>query len=672
MPPLIGVALVAGAEAIGATAVAGALGATVLGTSVATIAGGAILTGALYGAERLLAQPRRQQAEQAKLPSGPVSFETEAQAIGGRFYTYGLDRLGGRFVFRESDGTTLGYGIVLNCRPIDAVVGYFVDDELLPLTSGACQQPTSGFGGTTAVTTVNFGPDVQWPAGGLKYAQIISYFYLPDPRGGGTQVPYVAGAGPCGFLEFRNATAAGVVSTLLQSAFPTLWDTTHKARGLTALYSIWRSYAIAGGRVAHYPRFYPIHSTVIRGARVFDPRDSAQSFLDPGTGAYSLYNATWKYSSNPALIIADYLTFPEGFGLRYSDIDWASVASAANACDALVDAFGGSLERFAQCHLTWEASEERRDVLNRILTACDGQIYEAPDGRVTLAIAAWEAPTVVFTNADISSIEAEAMDGVYAQTNYAQATYVEPRTNFSKNTSIVVTDDASIAAVGQRSATLDFSAVHSFSQAYRLATRTLRRKNTPEKLTITGGPRLLLADGERVVQILADVFDVSGVYRVMGMTAQSLSSVTLTLQLVTPDMFANAVPPFDPVNNTLIGVPMLAVTAPGAPTMSTTAANVTGTTTRSATITASATPPTGDTSSETRFRFRPVDPATLAPLGTGAWTVWTSAISQYAAVSYAIAGTAGVDQVFEIDAWMVSTQNIPGAFSASAFVTVHF
>ena len=74
MPVLIGAALVAGAEFIGAKGLAGILGATILGTSVATIAGGVLLAGALYGAEMLLARPRGQQPS-FSLPPGPVPLE---------------------------------------------------------------------------------------------------------------------------------------------------------------------------------------------------------------------------------------------------------------------------------------------------------------------------------------------------------------------------------------------------------------------------------------------------------------------------------------------------------------------------------------------------------------------------------------------------------------------
>ena len=670
MPPLVGAAIVAGLTELGAGALAGTLATTtILGTSLSTVIGGVLLTGALYGAEMLLQRPRGQQPS-FNLPPGPIPFEAQGQAVGGRFYTYGVDRVGGTFCFRESSGQTLGYGIVLNCRPIDAVEGYFIDDELAAMGSGPITQsfidPLTGIASTRIV---DYGPDVVWPSGGLKWTNFYKYIYVPTKGGGGTQTPIVTGAGPVGFIEFHNAADGGVPSTLLKSDFPNLWTDAHRARGLTMIYSRWQAVSITGGREAHYPRLYPVHSTVIRGSRVFDPRDATQSFLDPGTGRYSAYNPTWKYSANPALIIADFLTFPEAFGLAYDDIAWPAFIQAANACDRFVDAFVDALEPFARCHLTWAATEERRDVLNRMLATCDGQLYEAADGKIVLWIGQYEEPAVVLTETDISSLQIEETSGVYAESNYVQVTYVEPRTNFSKNTTVVVTDDASIAQVGERQSTMDLSAVHSFSQAFRLATRAMRRQNTPQKITLVGKARCLLADGQRVISLNCPTYGVVGTYRVLAMSAPSLANISMTLGLITRDMFEDVVPPYDPVNAALPGVVVAAGFTPGTPSIAAAVPSVNGTV---GVITAVLVTPTapGDTSAIAYFRSRPVDPTTHVALGD--WTVWDNALGQYSATSPAITGIKGKAQVFEVNVWLVSTQGVPSSVSASVFVALTF
>jgi hypothetical protein len=68
-------------------------------------------------------------------------------------------------------------------------------------------------------------------------------------------------------------------------------------------------------------------SAVIQGLKVFDPRDASQSVSNP---------ATWKYSTNPSLCLANFIT-SSVYG-KNAKVDWDSVAAAANANDALVGA----------------------------------------------------------------------------------------------------------------------------------------------------------------------------------------------------------------------------------------------------------------------------------------------------------------------------------------------
>lgn len=63
----------------------------------------------------------------------------------------------------------------------------------------------------------------------------------------------------------------------------------------------------------------------VQGRKIYDPRDGTQTLGIP---------STYKYSDNPALALADLITNTT-YGLGAA-IDWATVTTAANACDALV------------------------------------------------------------------------------------------------------------------------------------------------------------------------------------------------------------------------------------------------------------------------------------------------------------------------------------------------
>ena len=83
----------------------------------------------------------------------------------------------------------------------------------------------------------------------------------------------------------------------------------------------------------------------VRGKKVYDPRDSGQTFGTP---------STYEFSDNPALCFLDYITNNEyGKGLTASQINMTTFSSAANVCDTEVDQpyFNGSAQS-----LTWSAN----------------------------------------------------------------------------------------------------------------------------------------------------------------------------------------------------------------------------------------------------------------------------------------------------------------------------
>lgn len=70
---------------------------------------------------------------------------------------------------------------------------------------------------------------------------------------------------------------------------------------------------------------FPTLTAIVQGMKVYDPRDVTQTLGVP---------TTYKYSDNPALAIADLQTNATyGAG---GAVDWTSVTTVANACDALV------------------------------------------------------------------------------------------------------------------------------------------------------------------------------------------------------------------------------------------------------------------------------------------------------------------------------------------------
>jgi hypothetical protein len=72
---------------------------------------------------------------------------------------------------------------------------------------------------------------------------------------------------------------------------------------------------------------FPQVSARITGRKVYDDRNGGQSFANP---------ATWAYSNNPALCLADFIRGAWGMNCGANGVEKASIITAANANDAVV------------------------------------------------------------------------------------------------------------------------------------------------------------------------------------------------------------------------------------------------------------------------------------------------------------------------------------------------
>lgn len=101
------------------------------------------------------------------------------------------------------------------------------------------------------------------------------------------------------------------------------WTSAHKLNGVAyiAAHYQWERHGMWSG--------VPQLTVQVRGKKVFDPRDSGQTFGNV---------STYEFSDNPALCFLDYITNNEyGKGLTSSQINMSTFSSAANTADTLQD-----------------------------------------------------------------------------------------------------------------------------------------------------------------------------------------------------------------------------------------------------------------------------------------------------------------------------------------------
>ena len=93
------------------------------------------------------------------------------------------------------------------------------------------------------------------------------------------------------------------------------WSTSHLGKGITCLYTFASTYKTTNAaRLKYFPNGWPEWSVALRGARMYDPRKDS---TNGGSGshrylqssAWTLYNTTWEWSENPAIVAAHYIAW---------------------------------------------------------------------------------------------------------------------------------------------------------------------------------------------------------------------------------------------------------------------------------------------------------------------------------------------------------------------------
>jgi len=138
----------------------------------------------------------------------------------------------------------------------------------------------------------------------------------------------------------------------------------------------------------------PNFTAVVKGKKVYDPRDPAHDADD---------SSTWEYSANSALCIADYLRADYGLGdSNYARIDDTMLQVAANICDELVSLQGGGSEKRYECHGVIFASTTPASNLQDMLLSCAGTLFWG-GGKWKLKVGAYSSPVKTFTLDDLRS-----------------------------------------------------------------------------------------------------------------------------------------------------------------------------------------------------------------------------------------------------------------------------
>lgn len=292
------------------------------------------------------------------------------------------------------------YTLDTNARPATAIVGV----PFYTTGSGSDTQNEN-----TTATIAGDGLSISVPANGAGAAVTVTYKYLGLVR-------------PVRISKFLGSPTQAV-DAYLNSVVPTKWTADHRLRGLAGIVITLdlEDQRFQGG----------LPNITVEGswAKVYDPRlDSTQP---GGSGAHRYTDpTTWAWSANPALCTADWLCSELGYKCNpATDIDWAYVVAAANACDATgtFDEGAGAgpftAARYT-CHGVFSADDSKEKVLEDLTESMAGTAVPAAQWQVMAG--AWTTPVDTLVDDDLNgSIEvAQADTATDALINSARGRYI--------------------------------------------------------------------------------------------------------------------------------------------------------------------------------------------------------------------------------------------------------
>jgi hypothetical protein len=246
--------------------------------------------------------------------------------------------------------------------------------------------------------------------------------------------------------------------------FPGVWTEDHRLLG-TAYAAVICYGTSAEDFTGAYPNGEPNLKVIMRGRRLWDPRDGTQDPDDP---------TTWIWSDNPALAILDWIAMhPKGYKIDRARMDIPSFEVMADRCDEPVPLKTGGAEKRYRVAMRVTLDQPRTDVLGKLRDSCDAHVYKTGDGLWAIRGGAWEEPTETLDTEAGHIIEAEMRDGVDAVSRYNELTirFLSPDHHYVETDAwpYLQEDDVEYLDGVVKTKSLSMSQVPSQGQAHRLA-----------------------------------------------------------------------------------------------------------------------------------------------------------------------------------------------------------
>lgn len=203
-------------------------------------------------------------------------------------------------------------------------------------------------------------------------------------------------------IDRKLGTDSDTVNADFDTAFADV-DSNFVGKGIAKTYF---KFMRDGGTDAEFNKVFangiPTCSVLLSGIKCYDSR---LDDTNGGTGDHRYTDVdTWEYSENPAVIAATYAIMEWDDGgcglLAASEINWTTVAAAANICDetrTIPDGVGGDTTQVRyECHIALSTGLPREENLTKIIGSMAGA-WTYSGGKLGIYAGAYDSPTHTIT-----------------------------------------------------------------------------------------------------------------------------------------------------------------------------------------------------------------------------------------------------------------------------------
>lgn len=353
------------------------------------------------------------------------------------------------------------------------------------------------------------------PIGGVENAQLNGSSVFFTENFAANTFPFRSGPVIYLYASFRDGSADQAIDPILAADFPTL-PTTFRQRGVaTAVFKChW------GLSRDHHEALWGTSGInplcLVRGSKVYDPRDLNQRLSDP---------ATWVWSDNAALIQAHWLSQRWQYPVAEGEIDWPSVKRAADVCDETVGTMSGTERRYIAGGVI-SADDGHFETARTLLTANSGRMYYR-QGKIALESGAPKTSVFTITDRDIiSGVSHRHSAPVSRAVNRVRTLFTARDREWEKANGPIV-DSATYQALDGRvnSQTIDLAFTNTSSATQRIAKRYLETQRAGRELQMTISFRgQFLEAGDLVTVNSRTIPYINGVYDVLSVLQSDVGS----------------------------------------------------------------------------------------------------------------------------------------------------